>query len=241
MRTPVIRLVLAALLLAASAAPLSATPARIIILRHGEKDNSWKLCHVGQERAEALAATYLGENATKSLFAKGERPVFLAITLHSLELASPSALSRSTPIVLYSVVPEKGLSKSDETEELNRRTQEAAHDVMTNPAYDGKTVVMVWEHKHIANAKLEAKFPGQAVTLSQLFKLDSLPGVPKTWPSATYDYFWIVDFPADAKRPSKFSMIKQQFGGSYADLPANDWGTPNGLDPESNCDLKGDY
>jgi len=45
---------------------------------------------------------------------------------------------------------------------------------MTNPALAGKTVVMVWEHKHIANAKLEAKFEGEAVTLRKLLKLDIL-------------------------------------------------------------------
>ena len=28
-------------------------------------------------------------------------------------------------------------------------------------------VVMVWEHKHIANKKLEDAFPGKAVTLRQ--------------------------------------------------------------------------
>ncbi len=71
---------------------------------------------------------------------------------------------------------------------------------MQNPALNGKTVVMVWEHKHIANEKLEAKFEGEAVTLRKLLKLDILPGVPKTWPSDNYDYFWIVDFPAELQR-----------------------------------------
>jgi len=65
-----------------------ATPSRIIILRHGEKEDAWKLCGVGQ----ALAANYLDRNAAKSLFADGEGPAtFLAITLHALELAAPAA------------------------------------------------------------------------------------------------------------------------------------------------------
>ena len=59
---------------------------------------------------------------------------------------------------------------------------------------------MVWEHKHIANEKLEAKFEGEAVTLRKLLKLDILPGVPKTWPGDNYDYFWIVDFAAELQR-----------------------------------------
>jgi len=33
-----------------------AAPSRILILRHGEKVDVWKLCRIGQERAAALAA-----------------------------------------------------------------------------------------------------------------------------------------------------------------------------------------
>ena len=83
-------LLIAALLLIGSFATALAAPARIIILRHGEKANPWKLCEVGTERADALAATYLGDKATKSLFANGDEPAFFfAITLHTLELAAP--------------------------------------------------------------------------------------------------------------------------------------------------------
>lgn len=82
------RLVLATVLATLLTTAAFAAPARIIILRHGEKANPWKLCDVGTERANALADTYLGRNATKSLFANGEEPTFFfAITLHTLELA----------------------------------------------------------------------------------------------------------------------------------------------------------
>ena len=30
--------------------------------------------------------------------------------------------------------------------------------------------------------------------------------------------------------PSKFSMVKQNFGTPFDKVPANDWDTPNGLD-----------
>jgi hypothetical protein len=235
------RLILAVVFATASIVAAAAAPARIIILRHGEKADKWKLCDIGEQRADALAANYLGQNAAKSLFATGEEPAFFfAITLHTLELASPAVASWNKPIILYSMVPEAGLDKDGQTKELNRRTQEAARNIMTNPALAGKTVVMVWEHKHIANAKLEAKFEGEAVTLRKLLKLDILPGVPDTWPDATYDYFWIVDFPANSNVPSKFTMVKQEFGAPFASVPANDWGTPNGLDESSGCNLKGD-
>ena len=46
----VIRLVLALFLVAFANAALAA-PSRIIILRHGEKADSWKLCEIGEQRA----------------------------------------------------------------------------------------------------------------------------------------------------------------------------------------------
>jgi hypothetical protein len=236
-----IRLLLAALLLTASLMPVLAAPSRIIILRHGEKANPWKLCETGAERAEALAETYLGAKATKSLFANGEEPAFFfAITLHTLELVSPSVASWSKPIILYSVVPDEAHDEQLHVKVLNERTQDAAANIMQNPALNGKTVVMVWEHKHIANEKLEKKYEGEAVTLRKLLKLDILPGVPKTWPGDNYDYFWIVDFPPNSNVPSKFTMVKQEFSGSFANLPQNDWDKPNGLDGSSGCKVKDD-
>ena len=230
-----IRLALAALILAAAVHTAIAAPERIIILRHGEKADDWKLCEVGRQRASALALNYLGRDAANSLFAGGGEPAFFfAITLHTLELATPAVESWSKPIILYSVVPQDG-GKDEFTKALNRRTQEAARNILANPALKGKTVVMVWEHRHIANEELEAKFEGEAVTLRQLFKLDLLPGVPKTWPSDTYDFFWIVEFPENSNVPSGFSMVKQDFGKSFPRVPVNDWGTPDGLDAESGC------
>jgi hypothetical protein len=238
-RPMTIRLALAALLTLAVLSAAAAAPSRIIILRHGEKADDWKLCDIGEQRAKALALTYLGKDAAKSLLAAGEEPAFFfAITLHTVELASPSVASWNKPLILYSVVPESGESKDDFTKKLNQRTQEAARGLLDNPALKGKTVVVVWEHKHIANEKLDKDFEREGVTLRQLLNLDILPGVPKTWPGDTYDYFWIVDFPADSNVPSKFTMVKQEFGTSFPKVPSNDWDTPDGLDASSGCKIK---
>jgi hypothetical protein len=230
--------IIAAILFALATSLASAAPARIIILRHGEKADSWKLCAIGEQRAAALAETYLGRTASQSLFRAGEPPAALvAITLHTLELAAPSALSWPLPIRLYSVVPEPSLSKADFTVQLNRRTQEAVADLMADRGLDGKTVVMVWEHDHIADAKLEAAFPGESVTLRQLLKLDSLADVPDTWPGSTYDYFWIVDFAKGSPTPTGFAMQRQDFGAGFPTVPSNEWGKPNGMTKASGCDL----
>jgi hypothetical protein len=232
---------LLALMIAAFTQAAVAAPSRLIILRHGEKANDWKLCDIGEQRAQALALTYLGKNATKSLFAQEQEPAFFfTITLHTVELASPSVASWNKPLILYSAVPETGESKQDFTEQLNQRTQEAARGLLDNPALKGKTVVVVWEHKHIANEELDTKFEREGVTLRQLLNLDILPGVPKTWPDDTYDYFWIIDFPPDSNVPSKFAMMKQEFGTSFPKVPANDWGAPDGLDEASGCKIKVD-
>jgi hypothetical protein len=234
-----IRPLLATILLGACVASALAAPARLIILRHGEKADDWKLCSVGAQRAEALAQNYLGRGAAKSLFEAGEEPAALyAITLHTLELLSPAAATWKRPIVLYSAMPEA--TKKAFTRTLNRQTREAVQDLLADPALAGKTVVLAWEHRHIANAELEAKFAGEKVTLRQLLKLDSLPDVPATWPDENFDYFWIVEFPANSSEPSKFSMLKQEFGASFANVPSNDWGAPDGLDESSGCETKPD-
>ena len=79
-----IRLALAALLTLTIAQAALAAPARIIILRHGEKVDDWKLCEIGRQRASALALNYLGKDSAKSLFTGGDEPAFFfAITLHT--------------------------------------------------------------------------------------------------------------------------------------------------------------
>jgi hypothetical protein len=226
-RQSVVCLIVAATLASASSA--RAEPGRVIVLRHGEKQDAYRLCGVGEQRGQALAGRYLGRDAAASLFAGGSPDAFMAITLHTLELASPSAVSWRKPLLMYSALPQQGQSEADATLLLNQRTQEAAASLMND--WSGKTVVMVWEHHHIADEKLAASFPDQKVTLRQLLNLDALANVPKTWPGDNYDYFWIVDYDG-SNRPPRFQMLKQSFTGAYASLPSNDWGAANKL-PQS--------
>jgi len=208
----------------ALAPTVDAVPRRIIILRHGEKQDDYRLSPIGRQRALALQANYLGQGATNTLFPAGTGPDgIFAITLHTLELVSPAAESWALPLQLYSVSP--GQAKSVELIQLNARTRQAAAAVLTDPCWNGKTVVMVWEHDHIAMAKLEAEFPGERVTLRQLLNLDALPDVPATWPDNNYDYFWIVDYGnPNSTTPTHFTMQKQVFAPPYESVPSNDWG-----------------
>ena len=204
----------------------SAEPARVIILRHGEKADPYRLCDVGVQRSLALTGRYLGRGADAPIYgARGTPDAFFAITLHTLELIGPTAVSWRKPVIMNSALPLAKEHESAFTHLLNVRTQEAVADVMNN--WNGKTVVMAWEHKHIADEKLAASFPRLKVTLRQLLNLDSLGNVPKTWPGSNYDYFWIVDY--ENGRPKNCEMVKQTFASPYQDLPSNDWDTPAAL------------
>lgn len=216
-----------------------AVPAKIIILRHGEKQNGYALCSVGIARSLALAGQYLGQNSQDPFFPPSEPPAaFFSITLHTLELASPAAQSWDMPQTLFSAVPTGNNSTyNDSTAVLNLRTQQAAADILTNPLYNGKVVVVVWEHKHIANKKLEAAYPGVKVTLRQLLNLDQLSTPPPdTWKGDNYDYFWIVTYGnAGSPIPTGFTSMKQTFAKSFGAIPQNDWGKPEKLPPKSGC------
>jgi hypothetical protein len=212
-----------------------ARPVRIIILRHAEKLNRHELCDLGEQRAEALAAQFLGQGATQSLFKDGQKPeAFLAITAHTIETITPAAQSWNLPVIPYTVSAKKHDEESKE-EDLIRSTQDAAHDVLTDPRYAGKVVVITWEHNHIAKAKLEKDHPDEQVTFRQLLHLDQLADVPKTWPDSNYDYFWIVDYAPDNPVPSAFQMVRQAFTAPFDKLPANEWGEPEPGYTDAGC------
>jgi hypothetical protein len=203
---------------------VSAQPARIILMRHAEKLNAYALCDMGTLRAQALVKQFLGRGATQSLFPDGAKPdAFLAITLHPLETITPAAQSWNMPVVVYSLVPADDEEKYDREAAENQRTQEAARDLLADPRYQGKTVVMTWEHNHIAKHKLEKEFPSEQVTLRQLLHLDQISGVPEKWPDSNYDFFWVIDYAEGNPTPTAFHMVRQTFAAPFDTLPANDW------------------
>ncbi len=212
-----------------STAAASAQPRQIIILRHGEKSDGPDLCPTGFLRAKALAETYLGKGAKKSLFGPDQPAAFYAITSHTQETIEPSAASWGLKLKLPST--DKNEFPDKEKRE-NQQTADAAQDVLTNPSFDGKIVVMTWEHKHIANEKLEESYPKERVTLRQLLNIAEYTGdsgvkIPKTWSGDNYDFFWIVDY-GDSKspKPTKVTILKQSFSKPYESVPANDWKSP---------------
>ena len=87
---------------------------------------------------------------------------------------------------------------------------------MSKHEYDGKIVVVAWEHKHIASHKLEKDYRGQDVTFRQLLRLGQ---APESWSDTNYDYFWIVDYAPGNPNPVKFQAVKQTFTSPFNAIP----------------------
>ncbi len=217
--------------------PSLAAPERLVIVRHGEKLNAWELCQTGLDRAHALRDQYLGLDATQPLFTASPPVAILTLSIHTSETAQPTAHSRNIPTTTYVALPSAGTSPATFEAQMNHQNRLAVHDLLNDARYNGKQVLMFWEHFHTASAALEARYPGEQVTLRQLLKLDQPPfakQVPATWPDSNYNYFWIVDFNADGSIKA-FNTVRQRYQGRYETLPDNDWGTPEPLAAKSPC------
>lgn len=201
-----------------------ATPARIIVLRHGEKLNAYQLCSTGTQRSLALAANYLGKGAANSLFAGGAGPdAFFVITLHTLELGLPAVATWKAPLFMYQVLPQGQSTKAQDTT-LDQQTKLAAKDVMTGKQWQGKTIVMIWEHKHISDKHNKH-------TLYRYLGLDKFKGAqpdPIAWPGENYDFFWDIQYDTKKGTVTSFAQVQQSFPAPFQNVPSNAWGVaPN--------------
>lgn len=60
--------------------------------------------------------------------------------------------------------------------------------------------------------------------------------VHETWQGSNYDYFWIVDYGNPGSlTPTTFKHVRQEFTGAFKSVPANPWGKPEKLPPNSGC------
>ena len=203
------------------ALPALALPKTVIILRHGEKENVFASVQ-DRHRSLACACRAISRTGREAFAVSAGRAacgLFRDYACIRSQLASPAAATWEMPVTTFSAVPLPGI---DLMPQLNLRTQQAVGALMDDPRYDGKTVVMVWEHRHIADKALELKFPDQKVTLRQLLNLDKLPDVPETWPGQTYDYFWIVEFGTTGSRVPAASARCRIRG--VRQVPSNEWG-----------------
>ena len=176
-----IRKIMAAAIWFLLSAWAAAAPAQIIFLRHAEKPKQGpELNARGWERARALVGLFAND---------------------------PRVHEHGAPVAIYAAYPPKpgGSIRSIQTMEATGKALHLAvntsvtrddldglvNAILHTPAYDGKTVVVCWEHKKIP---------------LMLRDFGWTTG-PKRWDDDVFDRLWILDFEHD--HPVRFRDLPQ--------------------------------
>lgn len=141
----------------------SAGPHIVMIIRHAEKPEGVSdpnLSPKGYERANALA---------KVIPANFPKPDFLIATKRGKVSARP--YETITPL-------SKALREPIEATYKDEEYAQVAHEVLTNPKFDGKVVLIAWHH---------GKIP-------ELTKALGVSDVPDKWNSEVFDRVWEITY-----------------------------------------------
>jgi phosphohistidine phosphatase SixA len=151
-------------------------PHIVMIIRHAEKpddDKDPNLSPQGYQRADALA---------KVIPEHFPHPDFLIATKKGKASARP--YETITPL-------SKALSEPIEATFKDEQFADVAHEVLTNPKYDGKTVLIAWHH---------GKIPDLAKALG-------VTDAPDKWNPAVFDRVWEITY--DDGKPT-FQNLPQE-------------------------------
>ena len=171
------RTLLASLFALFFSAAAFAAPAQVILIRHAEKpEYGSELSPQGQKRAEALA-WFFQNNADVTRYG-APAAIYAAAPKH--EDSSVRSIQTVTPLA-------KALKMEINTEFTRGQTHKIAADIMENPAYRGRMVLICWQHTNLVDIVRElAAYSGTAQAIQ-----DSLPS---EWPDGAFDRVWILDF-----------------------------------------------
>jgi hypothetical protein len=148
-----------------------ALPAEVILIRHAEKPAQGnELSPRGWQRAFALVGFFLN-NPMMTRF--GTPTVLFPMAQMSVG-GSVRAIQTITPLA-------KQLGLPLHLNYTRDQYPEAAQEILRNPAYDGKTVLICWEHKVL---------PDFAAHLG-------LRNGPTDWPDSVFDRAWVIDYSGD--------------------------------------------
>lgn len=167
---------------AAWTASVSAAPAEVIMIRHGEKPASGnELNDQGWQRAYALAGFF---TTNPEVLTFGTPAAIYA-------MAQKGATGSIRPIQTVSPLAQK-LGLPIQHPYLRGQTDQLAQEILSDSAYDGKMVLICWEHNAIPSM-----LPAFGWTAG-----------PDAWPGDAFDRVWILDF-KDGK-PAAFRDIPQK-------------------------------
>ncbi|MGH7523263.1 MAG: hypothetical protein ACREK8_03065 [Gemmatimonadales bacterium] len=168
MRQPYLILALAACFPAASAVAQAARPAQVILIRHAEKPDDPRNPHLspaGVKRAERL----VGFIANDPLMKRFGPPVAIYATHMTNDGDGQRTAETVAPLA-------KALRLKVLTPAVGKNYDVVAQEVLGNPAYAGKTVVICWNHEEI---------PQLAAALG-------VRPIPPRWKGSVFDEVYII-------------------------------------------------
>jgi broad specificity phosphatase PhoE len=177
MKKTVFNLVLAAAAAFLFSAPALAAPAQIIIIRHAEKpETGSELNAKGAKRAEALVWFFKAEPAVT----RYGTPAAIYAAAPKNEDSSVRSIQTVTPLA-------RALRLPINTDFTRGQTHKIVVDIMENPAYKGRMVLICWQHTNITEIVKELADYKGSWNDAQYF----LPG---KWPDEAFDRAWVLNF-----------------------------------------------
>jgi hypothetical protein len=165
-----------------------ARPAEVILIRHAEKPATGnELNQKGRERAAALVAYFL-ESPELLEF---KTPAAIFAPLPSREGSSVRASQTVTPLARALRMQINLSFRKDQTAAL-------AREILTDPRFDGRMVLVCWEHKVIPD----------------IAKALGAPAAPDKWHGEAFDRTWVIKYGPDGT--ASFQNLPQRllFGDS---------------------------
>lgn len=152
---------------------VSGKPAQVIIIRHGEKPEAGPgLTTKGKLRASALAPYFLFEEAVT----RYKHPIAVYAPHEKGGKFEVRADLTVQPLVESLQQPLQNGYRKDEVDPL-------AQEILTEPRYQGRMVLICWEHTQIPN----------------IAKALGAKDVPDHWPGKAYDRLWILTYHDDGQ------------------------------------------
>ena len=149
-----------------------ATPAEIILIRHGEKpDVGDELNEQGRERAKELVDFFLKDSRVLHFGTPA--------AIYAMKPKPRTAESSVRPIETVTPLAEK-LHLKINTSYTKKQIEPLVKSILENPAYDDKMVLICWEHDAILDIVEE-------------IGVDT-PPAPEKWPGDVFDWAFIIDF-----------------------------------------------
>ena len=168
---------LAAALLGAGTA--FAAPAQIILIRHGEKpETGAELNAQGFKRAAALVKFFKNAPAVT----RYGTPAAIYAAAPKNEDSSVRSIQTVTPLA-------KALGIKINAGFTRGQTNKLARDIMENPAYDGRMVLVCWQHTNLVRL---------AQALAD-YNYSQKAAIPQVWPDGAFDRVWVLDLSKKGK------------------------------------------